>query len=466
MIRNKKSKIIVKPAGVCDIYDIGNWTDSYSWIKLGYKDKDYDSKYSDIAFYVTKNKDIVGYYMAYNIVNLNKDDIIPLYRKKLVLYDFAISDRAYSKFGKILINHMIEYARKNGYYAIEVKKNECEFFFDFLNRHYKVVEDNENVYLIINDSIIKLKEKHLQLYENDKVELEDLYFLYDLRFTISKTKAKLKINNNETIIVNRLTGIITFPSNVITIKDEVILNSQTRNIIHLIYEMYITNRITRVNINYSISNPNEFEVYVGNDIYVNKKVEFLAKNLDYIIELLDKKIEFVYPYLIGYDMNERGFSRGFSKLSCDQLINMFASNNSKSTTLLERLEEKKAKNAFNEKLKSIERFDFWFGNPFSGIKKLSISFNDEIKVSSNCKKDNLVLDKDIVIKELENFNFLTWDSKYGKNDKPILDNSWSIRLKFKDETLEFTGLDDYPYIWPYVEWFVKKYTNFTIIKDD
>lgn len=464
MIRNKKDKIIVKPAGVCDIYEIGNWTDSYSWIKLGYKDKDYDSKYSDVAFYVTKNKDIVGYYMAYNIVNLNKDDIVPLYRKKLVLYDFAISDRAYAKLGKILINYMIEYARKNGYYAIEVKKNECKYFFGFLNRHYKVMEYGESIYLIINDLKIKLKEKHLQLYENDKVELEDLYFLYDLKFTISKTKAKLKLNN-ETISVNRLTGIITFPSNIKVINDKVILNSQTRNIIHLVYEMYITNQIEQTIIDYSNLKPNQFEVYVGNNAYVNRKVEFLAKNLNYVIELLDKEIEYVYPYIIEYDMNERGFSRGFSKISCDKLIDMFVSYNSKSTTLLERIEEKKAKNAFNEKLKSLERFDFWFGNPFSGIKKMTISFNGEIKVSSNCKKDNLILNKDIVIKELENFNFLTWDGKYNKNDKPVLENAWSIRLFFKDETLEFTGLDDYPNVWPYVEWFIKKYSNFTTIKE-
>ena len=54
--------------------------------------------------------------------------------------------------------------------------------------------------------------------------------------------------------------------------------------------MYITNRITRVNINYSITNPNEFEVYVGNDIYVNKNLWLFNDKFDLVQSMLEKTI--------------------------------------------------------------------------------------------------------------------------------------------------------------------------------
>ena len=98
--------------------------------------------------------------------------------------------------------------------------------------------------------------------------------------------------------------------------------------------------------------------------------------------------------------------------------------------------------------------------------KLGVYFNDGVTVQSNSGKSlNLNPSKDEIISELENFCFFNWQQKYDENDKPILENAWSIELKLDGENLKFIGLDDYPKIWPYVEWFVSKYGGFDEIKE-
>lgn len=67
-----KSKIVVEPTGVCDTYEVGNWTDYYSFIKLGYKVDAYTSKIFDTSFCIKDNGVIVGYFLAYNVVNVDE----------------------------------------------------------------------------------------------------------------------------------------------------------------------------------------------------------------------------------------------------------------------------------------------------------------------------------------------------------------------------------------------------------
>ena len=118
-------------------------------------------------------------------------------------------------------------------------------------------------------------------------------------------------------------------------------------------------------------------------------------------------------------------------------------------------------NQFNWELEKIKRFDFWFGNSFCGIKKLTIFFDDELKVLSNGNiNKNVKPYKEEIIKELSTFNFNSWEKKYNNNNNPKLENSWTIRLIFENEILEYTGLDDYPNTWDHVECFVNKYSKF------
>lgn len=315
-----KSKIVVEPVDMCDIYEVGNWTDYYSFIKLGYKVDDYESKIFDTSFCIKDNGTTMGYFLAYNVVNVDEKSALPLYSRKLVLYDFAISARAYAKYGLILINFLINYAKNNGYKAVEIKKiDKYHFFLDFLRRNFDLSEFSDNFYIMIDQPKIKSSEKHLVIYDDDKVAIDDLYFLHDLKFSVGKKTVKLKLKENEYITVDRTSGKIAFPSNVEIVRDDVVLNSHTRSIVYLICTQYDENRIENLQIDYSATNPNVFEIYVGNKLYVNKSIPTLIEDVDYVLAMMQKGIKRMEPCVIDYDMNSRAFSSGCGGISCEEL---------------------------------------------------------------------------------------------------------------------------------------------------
>lgn len=320
-----ESKIVVEPVGVCDIYEVGNWTDYYSFIKLGYKVDDYKSKIFDTSFYIKDNGAIVGYFLAYNVVNVDDQGALPLYSRKLVLYDFAISARAYSKYGLLLINFLIDYAKNNGYKAIEIKKiDKYTFFLDFLRRNFELSEFGDNFYIMIDQPKIKSSEKHLVIYDGDKVSLDDLYFLCDLKFSIGKKTAKLKLKEDEYITISRASGKIAFPPNVEVVRDDVVLNWHTRSIIHLICMLYNENRVEEWKIDYSAESPNAFEIYAGDKLYVNKSISTLTEDAPYVLAMMQKGIKRMEPCIINYDMNSRVFSSSCGGISCEELRKMQA----------------------------------------------------------------------------------------------------------------------------------------------
>lgn len=320
-----KSKIVVEPTGVCDAYEVGNWTDYYSFIKLGYKVDDYTSKIFDTSFCIKDNGVILGYFLAYNVVNVDEKNALPLYSRKLVLYDFAISARAYAKYGLILINFLMNYAKNNGYKAVEIKKiNKYDFFFDFLRRHFKLKEFDDVCYVMIDKPQIKSSQKYLVIYDNDNIKIDDLYFLHDLKFSVGKKIIKLKLKENEYITIDRASGKIAFPANVEVVRDDVVLNSYTRNIVYLICSQYDENRIENLQIDYSATNPNVFEVYAGEKLYVNKSIAMLIDNAEYVLAMIKKGIKRIQPCVIDYDMNSQAFSYSCGGIDCAELLKIQA----------------------------------------------------------------------------------------------------------------------------------------------
>jgi hypothetical protein len=133
---------------------------------------------------------------------------------------------------------------------------------------------------------------------------------------------------------------------------------------------------------------------------------------------------------------------------------------------VEKVKEKRKANEFNLKLQNVSRFDFRFGNPFSGIKKLSIDFGDGVEIHSNGQIEKQIIpQREEIIRELSCFNFSGWKEKYDGNAMKKTENCWSVRLIFPEQILEYEGCDDYPEIWDFVEWFVNKYSRFTLIKE-
>lgn len=322
---SKELKVTIKPVNVCDIYEVGNWTNYYPFIKLGYKNDDYQQKYSDRAFYIKTKKDILGYGLLYNIVNIDEASRIEIYSRILVLYDFAISAKAYVKYGLQLMEYIIKYAEKNGYAAIAIKKiSKYQSFYYFLKKNFELIEENDHCYIVINHPRIKFSQKHLVIYSRDNVQIKDIYFLYDLHFSVGKTVINRTLNAREYIKVDRESGIIKFPSNVEIINDKILLNSHTASIIYLVCDMYDKNDIKNMKIAYSISDPYVFEVYIDDSLYVNKDIDTLVSDKEYILNMIDKGIKYFYSYIIDYSINGHFFSYKASRISSNDLIKKMA----------------------------------------------------------------------------------------------------------------------------------------------
>lgn len=317
---NLKEKIIIEEVGVCDSFEIGNWPIMFPCIKLGYTDTDYKSKYSDICYYLKKNDIILGYFMAHNKVVIDKNDIIPIYSRKLIIYDFSVDGRSYLKFGKMLFDFLITFAKNNGYSGIEIKKIEkYNYFNTFLTKNYQVKEFNNSYYLLIDNPIETPSQKYLQIFDDEKIKIEELYFLYNLEFIVSKDDVQLELNNHEFIKIDRKTGKISFPSNVKILSDDVCINSDTKSLVHLIFEMN-KNEIKNFKINYSLKNPNFFEAYDEDTVYVNKTIKSLLNDPTYAQEMIDKGIKYLYSYIINYDMDDFSFIHYGGKITCDEVL--------------------------------------------------------------------------------------------------------------------------------------------------
>lgn len=451
-------KNIIEEVGVCDFNDIGHWAASYPTIKLGYYDENNKAKYSDIAFSIKNEKGIFGYLICYNVVNIEKNEIIPLYSRKLVLYDFAIDSKAYKKYGIMLIDYLLTYATNNGYKTIEIKKNnKNQFFFDFLHNNYQITEYDNNLYFLIDNPIIDDSKKHLTIYNNDKIKIDDLYFLNSIGCMVLKDIVKLELTDKEKIIIDRSSGIINFPSNVKLLNDNVIINNNTRNIVHMIWKMYENNEVKNIEIDYKRENPNYFEIYEENILYVNKSLQTLYDDVKYVLQMMNKGIEKIYPYEIYYDMNSNSISQSMGGIICDKMIERYTSTcDSNAKNNMEIMNERKQNKIFNEKITNIKRFDFIY-NSKDLKKKLTIVFNDVANIfKDNDSTQSTKEKKEDIIKILKRMNFNNWKKEYN-NQNSELKKQWIVKLTFEDEVIEYNGTNDYPNVWVYLEWFVKKY---------
>ena len=109
----------------------------------------------------------------------------------------------------------------------------------------------------------------------------------------------------------------------------------------------------------------------------------------------------------------------------------------------------------------IKRFEFWFGNPFCGIRKLLIVFGEDFRVQSNGHNKKANPKESKIIKLLEDIDFKNWEYEYTTID-PNSDNAWTITMTFADKQLVYRGLDAYPKDWFKVLDLVEEYGGFDI----
>ena len=310
-ISYKKDGVIIRPASLDEEYEIGGWASSCPWIRVGYEYDGYRKKYSDITYVILLNDEIIGYFMAHSEINTGKDMNLPLYSNELILHDFAVDTRAYAKYSKILIDYIIRYAEYNGYRAVTlIGVEKYKEFVNFIGRHYKITEADGKIYLPIESPKINGSQRHLTVYEGDRIGLEHLYFLYDLSFDISRTECKRKLNDKYVISIDRSTGAITFPEYVRLTKDAPVLNDSTAALIYLVVSTYIMEGVKPVTVDYDSRTPDRYEAVADGLLYVSKSLNELRADSRYISELIERGYTRAVPSSLKYDMNDRSFSEG------------------------------------------------------------------------------------------------------------------------------------------------------------
>lgn len=274
----------------------------------------------------------------------------------------------------------------------------------------------------------------------------------------------LKINDNEQIVIDSQSNIVTFPNRVQVVKDKLFFNDKTKSAVYIISQALKMRESQTAKLDYDKATDN-YAIYFDGVVCVNKTEQEMTSDIRYALQLVEQNIKSVYFCLIDYDMDGTYFHNATGKMDIEKIIYTYGVRAYRDS-IKERVALMKSINAFNEKLSGIKRFTFQFGNAFGGIKKLQISFDDELVIKSNSgEKIAFTSSKEEIIKELGLFCFPAWQDKYNANANPVLENAWTIELVFEREELAFTGLDDYPKTWDFVEFFVKKYACFNEIKD-
>ena len=193
-IKNKNyliNDLMIKSVSLFDDLDVGNW-EVYPWIKLIYlnKEKDYDGD----LYILKKNKEIIGYFLYKEEINVN-NDFLKEYDRKMVLIDFAIDDRRYAYYGKIAVNYLLKIAKEKGMCALEIKKSENYIFFiEFIKRHFRVLEDLDNYYILVNKPKFIPYHNNLFVSEDDNLSISSFCCFISCFICISSCSASSSLN--------------------------------------------------------------------------------------------------------------------------------------------------------------------------------------------------------------------------------------------------------------------------------
>ena len=145
--------------------------------------------YSDSIFYMKKNGCVVGYFIVKKAINLEKQHTLNYGDFFIKLLDFGIDSKSVKKDSKVLINYLINYAKKIGCHAIEVKTNEdFKPFYHFITSNYKAKTYNDGLYILVQNPNKISGERYFNPLECDAITFHDLSF-----YTILISKY-LKIN--------------------------------------------------------------------------------------------------------------------------------------------------------------------------------------------------------------------------------------------------------------------------------
>ena len=115
--------------------------------------------------------------------------------------------------------------------------------------------------------------------------------------------------------------------------------------------------------------------------------------------------------------------------------------------------------SIKNKIEKIKRFEFYFGNPFCGIRKVDIVFGNDYTVKSNALNKKTPPKQIEVINDLKDIDFDEWKEKYIISN-PNTDKAWTINVTFLDEVITFSGIDCYPNDWDKILNFIGNFGDF------
>ncbi len=463
---NKNGIKIAPSRSIDDDLEVGEWNKYYENLKFVYCLGDENAQ--TLTYIMRENGIIIGYFLVEQFVCEKSTLFYEKYDKKIVLNDFGIYVKRSRNRAKLLINYLLTLAKSYCAKVVEIKKVEgFEHFYKFLKTDLCAQEDSENYYLVVKEPKTFPYSSVLKVFEGDTISIENLYFLYGLNFKIYKTKCVFE-NANLKIEVDRKSSLITIYNDICSLHNQLVLTNETRDLIYLLCKESQTKSVDGFYIDVnrhffmnSVTYQSNTLILCNDVSYVANYYAFLNKTylsgFDYIFAI---KIDFDYHNLY-YNYNivdieiRKALSRNYRFLDCREL------------SLLEKRERIKEVDKFNEKFEKIKRFDFSQGNPFLGIKKFSVLFENGIEIKHNGRYEEKPLPTVEETKTLlKKLSFFNWKQKYNNEVCPNYENSWKIVLRFDDEVLEYEGLDEFPNSWLFLVEFIEKYSSIKLRKKE
>ncbi len=458
----KKGSILIRrPKSVDEDVAIGDWDEYYPELKLKYNTR--EDKNPTNVYLMRDNREIVGYFMATDFIEEKPNGSVEKFQRKMVLHDFAIFSRTYAKHGKLLLNFFYEISKKCYCKVIEIRKVEgFEYFYKFLKANFQTTENKDCYVIKIENAKAFPYEQNLKIFEGDKLSLEDLYFLFALKFKIYKNKCVYK-HNDFNIIVDRKSGLVSLPKNVDCYNNNVLFDENAKKLIYLLCLNIHNNNFEEIFIKKDLKTN-----FLGSARYKDCLIAFNEVYTDY--ELLNRAyiagFDFIEACEIKFDYHHLFFTESQMVDIKKHLASKTKHLDIEKISLKETLKQMKIAEEFNERLNSIKRFDFQMGNPFSGIKKFAIIFGDGVEIKHNGFKEDIeqekVFEKETIISQLKRLYFKNWKQKYFNENKFKEENAWEVSLTLEDEKISFKGLDAYPNVWLFLVEFIEKYSTLTL----
>lgn len=396
--------------------------------------------------------EVEGYFTIKEKILTNDISYFNKYDRYIDLLEYAITD---GNLAKKLFDYLLYFTRISGAKFLKINIKE-----DFKN-FYTLIEENY-IFILTEDSyIIKIEEpieydiyKHMKVYQDDILSFEDICYLQQIQFTITKEEIYRELFIGR-ISINRHNGVITFPSCVKCNPDKkYIFNNNMYSLIYFLTYKCAEIKEFGLKLDYRISNIDKTFYKLGNEKLVI--FEDISRDEDYLDILMKIKEEtnfkYIYSLSMNYSIDNLSYIAAIDDIDIDLNITRLKSClDIENASLYAPIKKIQEINEFNEKLNSILTFEIKIDSKNISIKLFKIDFiNKEciIKYKDGIQKIINNINIEYYRLALKNAFFTNWKKEYISNNSESL-IKYEIVLKFNDDIILFKGINETPKIWKY-----------------